>query len=253
MPAETATRTAAETSHGTAGDTVAARIAALDWAALTADLDDRGYAQTPPVYGAAECRELAARFDGGRFRSRVDMRRHRFGEGEYKYFDAPLPALIDAARHAFYPPLAEVANDWARRLGEEADYPVDLDAYLARCHAAGQTRPTPLILRYFAGGHNTLHQDLYGDLAFPLQAVTVLNRAGTDFQGGQFVLVEQRPRAQSRAHVIELERGAFAIFPTRTRPVAGARGHYRTTMRHGVATVHSGERITLGIIFHDAG
>jgi len=231
---------------------VADRIAALDWPALTAQLDDRGFAQTEPVLDAAECAALAAQFDDGRFRSRVDMRRHRFGEGEYKYFDAPLPALVDEARHALYPPLAALANDWAGRLGEEAEYPAELDAFLARCHAAGQTRPTPLILRYFEGGHNTLHQDLYGDLAFPLQAVTALNRAGTDFAGGQFVLVEQRPRAQSRAHVIELERGAFAIFPTRTRPVEGSRGHYRTTMRHGVATVHAGERITLGIIFHDA-
>ena len=236
----------------TAAPSVADRIAGLDWPALTAALDEQGFAQTPPVYRAAECRELAGEFDSGRFRSRVDMRRHRFGEGEYKYFDAPLPALIDEARHALYPPLAEVANDWARRLGDDASYPGDLDAFLERCHAAGQRRPTPLILRYFAGGHNTLHQDLYGDLAFPLQAVTILNRSGTDFEGGQFVLVEQRPRAQSRAHVIDLERGAFLIFPTRNRPVEGSRGYYRTTMRHGVATVHSGERVTLGIIFHDA-
>ena len=236
----------------TAAETVADRIAALDWPALAAQLDDRGFAQTPPVYRAAECRQLAAAFDTGRVRSSVDMRRHRFGEGEFKYFDAPLPALIDDARHALYPPLADVANAWARRLGEDADFPADLDAFLERCHAAGQARPTPLILRYFEGGHNTLHQDLYGELAFPLQAVTILNRPGTDFAGGQFVLVEQRPRAQSRAHVIELERGAFAIFPTRNRPVQGSRGDYRTTMRHGVATVDAGERITLGIIFHDA-
>ena len=136
--------------------------------------------------------------------------------------------------------------------GKPAEFPQQLGAFLDRCHEGGQKRTTPLLLRYFEGGHNTLHQDLYGDLAFPLQAVTALNRAGTDFAGGQFVLVEQRPRAQSRAHVIELERGAVAIFPTRTRPVEGSRGHYRTTMRHGVATVHAGERITLGIIFHDA-
>jgi uncharacterized protein len=236
----------------TAAPTVAERIAALDWPALAAQLDERGFAQTPPVYRAGECRELAAEFDSGRFRSRIDMRRYRFGEGEYKYFDAPLPALIDDARHALYPPLAAIANDWAGRLGQEAGFPGELDEFLERCHAAGQTRPTPLILRYFERGHNTLHQDLYGDIAFPLQAVTILNRAGTDFEGGQFVLVEQRPRAQSRAHVIELERGAFAIFPTRERPVEGSRGYYRTQMRHGVATVHSGERITLGIIFHDA-
>jgi len=236
----------------TAPTTVADRIAALDWTALTAELDDVGHAQTPPVLRAAECRALAAEFDDGRFRSRVDMRRHRFGEGEYKYFDSPLPALVDEARRALYPPLAEVANGWARRLGQDAPYPAALEAFLERCHSAGQTRPTPLLLRYFAGGHNTLHQDLYGDVAFPLQAVTALNRAGTDFAGGQFVLVEQRPRAQSRAHVIDLERGAFLLFPTRERPVDGTRGAYRTTMRHGVATVTAGERMTLGIIFHDA-
>jgi hypothetical protein len=232
--------------------TVADRIAALDWRALGAELDAVGFARTPPVYRAAECRELAATFAEGRFRSTVDMRRHRFGEGEYKYFDAPLPALVDEARHALYPPLAALANDWARRLGEDAGYPPDLEAFLERCHAAGQHRPTPLILRYVEGGHNTLHQDLYGDVAFPLQAVTVLNRPGTDFEGGEFVLVEQRPRAQSRAHVVRLERGAFAIFPTRVRPVRGTRGDYRTAMRHGVSTVRSGERVTLGIIFHDA-
>jgi uncharacterized protein len=235
------------------GQTVADRIATLDWGALTAQLDETGFAQTPAIYSAAECRELAASFDDdARFRSTVDMRRHRFGEGQYKYFDAPLPELIDQARHALYPPLAELANDWARRVGEAGDFPARLEAFLERCHEAGQRRPTPLILRYFEGGHNTLHQDLYGDVAFPLQAVTVLNRPGPDFEGGQFVLLEQRPRAQSRAHVVDLERGAFLIFPTRRRPVAGSRGYYRTTMRHGVATVLSGERVTLGVIFHDA-
>jgi uncharacterized protein len=233
--------------------TVADRIARLDWGALTAELDERGFVQTPAVYSAAECRELASSFDDdARFRSTVDMRRHRFGEGQYKYFDAPLPELIDGARHALYPPLAELANDWAARLGEADGFPARLDDFLARCHEAGQRRPTPLILRYFEGGHNTLHQDLYGDLAFPLQAVTVLNRPGADFEGGQFILLEQRPRAQSRAHVIDLERGGFLIFPTRQRPVHGSRGWYRTTMRHGVATVLSGERVTLGVIFHDA-
>jgi uncharacterized protein len=232
--------------------TVANHIADLDWTALAARLDEDGFVQTPPVYSATECRELAAAYDDGRFRSTIDMRRYRFGEGEYKYFDAPLPELIDQARHALYPPLAELANAWAGRLNEPADFPAELDGFLARCHQAGQNRTTPLLLRYFEGGHNTLHQDLYGDVAFPLQAVTVLNRPGTDFTGGQFVLMEQRPRAQSRAHVIDLERGGFLIFPTRTRPVEGTRGHYRTTMRHGVATVRSGERITLGVIFHDA-
>ena len=232
--------------------TVADRIAELDWPSLTAQLDEHGFAQTPPVYTASDCRELAASFDDGRFRSTIDMRRYRFGEGEYKYFDAPLPALIDGARHALYPPLAELASEWAQRLGEPATFPADLDAFLERCHRAGQRRPTPLILRYQEGGHNTLHQDIYGDVAFPVQAVTVLDRPGADFEGGEFVLLEQRPRAQSRAHVIELRRGGFLIFATRHRPVQGTRGYYRANMRHGVATVRSGQRTTLGVIFHDA-
>jgi uncharacterized protein len=232
---------------------LAQRIAGLDWDALAGQLDEQGFARTPAIYSAGECRALASGFgDEARFRSTIDMRRYRFGEGEYKYFDAPLPDLVDEARHAFYPRLAELANEWARHLGEPDEFPAGLDDFLARCHRAGQRRTTPLMLRYFEGGHNTLHQDLYGEVAFPLQAVTILNRPGADFQGGQFVLLEQRPRAQSRAHVIDLERGAFAIFPTQRRPVLGSRGYYRTNMRHGVATVHSGERITLGIIFHDA-
>jgi hypothetical protein len=232
--------------------TVADRIVDLDWRALTERLDADGFVQTPPVYTASECRELAASFEDGSFRSTIDMRRYRFGEGAYKYFDHPLPALIDEARHALYPPLAELANEWAQRLDESRDHPCDLDDFLERCHAAGQERPTPLILRYGPGGHNTLHQDIYGEVAFPLQAVTILDRPGEDFTGGQFVVLEQRPRAQSRAHVVDLQRGAFLIFPTRHRPVLGTRGYYRANMRHGVATVHSGQRTTLGIIFHDA-
>jgi hypothetical protein len=232
--------------------TIADRIEDLDWPALIARMDEDGYAQTAPVLSASECRELSARFEDGHFRSTIDMRRYRFGEGEYKYFDAPLPELIDDARHALYPPLAQLANDWAHRLGEPATYPAELDDFLARCHRAGQRRTTPLILRYVEGGHNTLHQDVYGDVAFPLQVVTMLDRPGEDFEGGQFVLLEQRPRAQSRAHVIDLQRGAFLIFPTRHRPVQGTRGHYRANMRHGVATVHAGRRTTLGVIFHDA-
>jgi uncharacterized protein len=225
----------------------------LDWDGLRAQFEERGFAHTPQIYTAAECKQLAARFDNDHgFRSTVDMRRHRFGEGEYKYFDHPLPQPIDDVRHALYPPLAQLANDWARRLDESGEFPGQLPDFLEQCHRAGQRRPTPLMLRYFEGGYNALHQDLYGDVAFPLQAVTVLNRPGADFTGGQFVLVEQRPRAQSRAHVIELERGAFVIFPTSRRPAKGKRGYHRVTMRHGAATVHSGERITLGIIFHDA-
>jgi hypothetical protein len=231
---------------------IADRIDALDWGALTAQMDEDGFVQTPSVLSASECRALGASFEEGRFRSTIDMRRYRFGEGQYKYFDAPLPEVIDGARHALYPPLAELANAWAQRLREPATFPPDLDDFLARCHRAGQRRTTPLILRYSEGGHNTLHQDVYGDVAFPLQVVTMLDRPGEDFEGGQFVLLEQRPRAQSRAHVIDLERGAFLIFPTRHRPVLGTRGYYRATMRHGVATVRSGRRTTLGVIFHDA-
>jgi uncharacterized protein len=232
--------------------TIADRIEDLDWGALTARIDEDGFAQTPPVLSAAECRALGATFEDGRFRSTIDMRRYRFGEGAYKYFDAPLPEIVDSARHALYPPLAGLANEWAQRLGEADDFPLELDDFLARCHRAGQRRTTPLILRYGEGGHNTLHQDVYGEVAFPLQVVTMLDRPGEDFEGGQFVLLEQRPRAQSRAHVIDLARGALLVFPTRERPVRGTRGFYRAHMRHGVATVRSGRRTTLGVIFHDA-
>ncbi len=231
--------------------TIQTRLEALDWEELTRRLDEDGFVQTPPVLTAAERADLAGSFDDGHFRATIDMRRHRFGEGTYRYFDRPLPGVIDAARHGLYPPLAELANRWAGRLGEPDGYPADLDTFLERCHRAGQERPTPLILRYTEGGHNALHQDVYGEVAFPLQAVTLLSPIG-DFAGGQFVLVEGRPRQQSRAHVIDLDPGAFLIFPTRRRPVQGARGFYRAAMRHGVATVLGGERTTLGIIFHDA-
>jgi hypothetical protein len=229
------------------------RIADLPWPELLEQLDRDGFAQTPTVYTPEECRQLSALFDDdGRFRSTIEMRRHRFGEGRYRYFGAPLPELVDHARHALYPPLAGLANTWAECLGDGDRFPAGLGEFLDRCHDAGQHRTTPLLLRYGAGGHNTLHQDLYGEVAFPLQAVTVLDRPGVDFDGGQFVLLEQRPRAQSRAHVIDLRQGAFLLFPTRHRPVRGTRGFYRSAMRHGVATVHEGERTTLGVIFHDA-
>jgi hypothetical protein len=230
---------------------LAQRLKTLDWRGLTERLDEDGFVQTPPVYDTADCDRLAALFEEGTFRATIDMRRHRFGEGRYRYFERPFPALIEDVRQSFYPPLAALANRWAEQLGEPQRYPTTLDTFLARCHEAGQERPTPLILRYGAGGHNTLHQDIYGDVAFPLQAVTLLSRSD-QFTGGEFVLVEQRPRAQSRAHVITLARGGFLIFPTRLRPVLGARGYYRSQMRHGVATVRSGERTTLGVIFHDA-
>jgi hypothetical protein len=231
--------------------TIAARVAALDWPGLDAVLDAQGFAQTATVLSADECRELSAGYETGRFRSTVTMARHGFGSGEYRYFDAPLPAPVAALRAAFYPPLAAVANRWAELLREEVRYPDELGAFLARCHAAGQERPTPLLLRYGPGDWNALHQDVYGEVAFPLQIVTLLDRPD-DFDGGEFVLAEQRPRAQSRAHVEQLRQGAFLIFATRHRPAAGARGHHRTAMRHGVSTVRRGRRTTLGVIFHDA-
>jgi hypothetical protein len=232
---------------------LADRVDRLPWDDVRAALDARGFAVTPPVLGPAECDALAALFDGGRFRSTIDMARHRFGAGSYRYFDHPLPEPIAALRTAFYRRLAPVANDWAALLGGAADaFPLEHDELLERCHAAGQTRPTPLILRYGAGDWNALHQDLYGDVFFPFQVVTVLADPATDFDGGELVLVEQRPRAQSRAHVVRPPRGAFAIFPTRERPNAGRTGHHRVGVRHGVSTVTAGSRTALGIIFHDA-
>jgi uncharacterized protein len=226
-------------------------IDALPWDALHEELDRTGFATTPPVLTPAECEQLQALYDTGTFRSRIEMARHRFGEGEYKYFDHPLPGAVTQLRERLYPHLARAANRWASYLGE-AGYPETLGEFLATCHEAGQMRPTPLILRYRTGGYNALHQDLYGDVAFPFQALTVLSRKGEDFDGGESVLVEQRPRAQSRAHVISLGQGELLLFPTRHRPAAGSRGHYRATMRHGVATLMRGERLGLGVIFHDA-
>ncbi len=224
------------------------RIDALDWTALAERLDDVGHAVTEPLLDAGECAELAGLFDGGEFRSTIDMARHRFGDGRYRYFAHPLPAPVAQVRAGFYPHLAAIANTWAERLGEPG-FPDTHAGLLERCRAAGQERPTPLILRYGPGDWNALHQDLYGDVAFPFQVVTVLT---DDFAGGEFVLLEQRPRAQSRAHVLRPPRGAFVIFPTRVRPNRGARGYHRVGMRHGVSTVTAGSRTALGVIFHDA-
>ena len=222
----------------------------LDWDDLTAQLDARGFAITAPLLSATECEALADQFDSGRFRSTIDMARHRFGDGRYRYFEHPLPDTIASLRRAFYAHLAPIANEWSARLGGAPDeFPLDHEALLARCHAAGQERPTPLILRYHEGDWNALHQDLYGDVYFPFQVLTVLEE---DFEGGEFVLMEQRPRAQSRAHVLTPPRGAFVIFPTRQRPQLGARGYHRVGMRHGVSTVTAGRRTALGVIFHDA-
>ena len=229
------------------------RVDDLPWGELREQLDDRGFAVTEPLLGAPETEELADLFDAGRFRSTIDMARHRFGDGRYRYFDHPLPDAVAELRGAFYAHLAPVANDWATLLGGAPDaFPLEHEELLARCRAAGQERPTPLILRYGAGDWNELLQDLYGDVFFPFQALTVLSEPGADYEGGEFVLLEQRPRAQSRAHVITPPRGAFVLFPTRDRPNAGKRGHHRVGLRHGVSTVTRGRRTALGIIFHDA-
>src|SRR3954449_3018755 len=228
-------------------------IDALPWEEIGAQLDERGFAVTDRLLGDAECDDLAALFDGGRFRSTIDMARHRFGDGRYRYFDHPLPDTIAALRTGFYGYLAPIANRWEALLGGEGDeYPASHDELLARCRASGQDRPTPLILRYGEGDWNALHQDLYGDVYFPFQVLTVLSRTGVDYEGGQFVLLEQRPRAQSRAHVLTPPRGAFVIFPTQQRPQAGKRGYHKVGMRHGVSTVTCGQRTALGVIFHDA-
>jgi len=230
--------------------TLTERVDALDWDALGDRLDTQGFAITAPLLDAEECAGLAALFDDGRFRSTIDMARHRFGDGRYRYFDHPLPPEIAELRTALYRHLAPVANRWADLLsGENPTFPAAHDELLERCRAAGQERPTPLILRYGAGDWNALHQDLYGDVFFPFQALTVLT---DEHEGGEFVLLEQRPRAQSRAHVLRPPRGAFVLFPTRERPNAGRNGHHRVGMRHGVSTVTAGSRTALGVIFHDA-
>lgn len=219
---------------------------------LADDLAARGYA-TRPLLPAETCRALIELYEvDARFRKRVVMEQHGYGMGEYKYFAYPLPDPVAALRAALYPPLAVVANLWRRTFGETTSFPATLDAYLNQCHASGQTKPTPLLLRYGPGGFNCLHQDLYGELVFPLQVTVLLNAPGDDFSGGEFIMVEQRPRAQSRAMVVPLHQGEAVIFPVHHRPGTGARGPYRLSMRHGVSCVHSGRRHTLGIIFHDA-
>ena len=224
----------------------------FEQAEVAAALDAQGYATVPAVLAPAECRDLAALYaEEATFRSRVVMARHGFGRGEYKYFRYPLPAAVEALRQGAYPALAAIANRWRQALGEGARFPPTLEAYLAECHAAGQTRPTPLLLRYGAEDYNCLHQDLYGERVFPLQ-LTVLLSDPREFAGGEFLLVEQRPRRQSKAEVVPLRQGEAVVFAVNHRPVQGARGYYRATMRHGVSRLRSGERMTLGVIFHDA-
>ncbi len=231
----------------------ASRLSGIDWSKVARDLDADGYARLPALLGAAECRELAALYaEPRRFRKRVVMEQHRFGAGEYQYFAYPLPALVRTLRMGLYARLAPIANAWLARLGSRERHPDSHAAFLERCHARGQTRPTPLLLHYRAGGYNRLHQDLYGVIAFPLQFTCLLSAPGVDFTGGEFLLVEQRARMQARADAIALELGEGIVFPTRERPVASARGAARAQHRHGVSVVRSGERTTLGIIFHDA-
>lgn len=232
---------------------IASRINAYDWRAIEASLEARGHALLPGMLRAAECAQLAALYRHERhFRSRIRMAQHGFGQGEYQYFRYPLPALLAQARTHLYPPLARIANAWNERLGIAARYPGEHAEFLRRCHAAGQQRPTPLLLRYVAGDFNCLHQDIYGELVFPLQLTVLLDEPGRDFHGGEFVLTEQRPRRQSRAEVVPLGRGDAVLFAVRDRPISGARGTYRATLRHGVSPVRAGLRHTLGIIFHDA-
>lgn len=226
---------------------------ALDFPAIAADLDRQGWALTGPLLTPRTCLALQALYaEPDRFRSRVVMDRHGFGEGEYQYFAEPLPDPLPALRRRLYAGLAPVANGWNARFGRPADFPADLDAFTARCHAAGQSRPTSLLLKYGPGDYNRLHQDLYGDLVFPLQTAVLLSAPGADFDGGELVLVEQKPRSQSQAHVVPLRQGHGVVFAVRERPAAGVRGDYRVQMRHGVSRIRSGRRMTLGLIFHDA-
>jgi hypothetical protein len=228
-------------------------IAGLDSDALGSALDEQGWAILPRLIEPEACRAAAALWrDESRFRSRVVMERHGFGRGEYRYFDYPLPEPVGGLRSDLYPPLARIANRWLAALGTQDSYPADHRDYLARCSAAGQARPTPLLLRYGAGDYNCLHQDLYGAEAFPLQVAILLSRPGEEFTGGEFLLAEQRPRRQSRATAVPLEQGDAVLFPVSDRPVAGSRGCYRARMKHGVSTIRSGERFTVGLIFHDA-
>ncbi|PTS91784.1 MULTISPECIES: 2OG-Fe(II) oxygenase [unclassified Caulobacter] len=225
----------------------------LDWTRIAGELDARGWALTGPLLTPATCADLAGLYgQESLFRSRVVMGRHGFGRGEYQYFRYPLPDPVQALRESLYPPLAGVANRWAERLGQDQRYPETLDQMLARCHAAGQVRPTPLMLTYGPGDYNCLHQDLYGEHVFPLQAAILLDAPGRDFEGGEFVLVEQRPRQQSAPQVVPIRQGEAVIFAVRDRPAEGTRGVHRRILRHGVSEIRSGRRRTLGLIFHDA-
>ncbi len=232
---------------------VGGHVESYDWTAVATHLDAHGWAMLGGLLTRHECEDIAAIYpDDRQFRSHIVMARHGFGRGEYKYFAYPLPQLVSGLREALYPRLAPIANRWNESLGIDVRYPPALAGFIERCHAAGQKRPTPLLLQYGEGDFNALHQDLYGVLAFPLQVAVLLSEPGEDFTGGEFVLVEQRPRMQSRAEVVPLRRGDGVIFAVHNRPVQGTRGAYRVNMRHGVSRLRSGHRHTLGVIFHDA-
>jgi hypothetical protein len=230
------------------------RISGIDWAGIASRLSETGYALTGPLVSRQDCESLVSLFPKEEpFRSHVVMERYRFGKGDYKYFRYPLPEVVESLRTATYPHLAQIANRWSAELGAtEKPFPLDHAEFLKRCHRAGQKNPTPLILHYEAGGYNCLHQDLYGEIAFPLQLVVMLGQQSRDWEGGEFVLVENVPRAQSRAEVITVDQGHGIVFTTRYRPVRGARANYRVSIRHGVSRVRRGTRCTLGIIYHDA-
>ena len=232
---------------------IAARVDAIDWAQVEGELDAQGCAMLKELLSPDECRAIAGLYpDDSKFRNRVVMGRHGFGRGEYKYFSYPLPDTIAALRPALYAQLSGVANRWNEAMGIDICYPGDHDAFLKRCHGAGQTRPTPLLLQYEAGDYNCLHQDLYGEHVFPIQVAILLSEPGRDFEGGEFVLTEQRPRMQSRAEVVSLTQGDAVAFAVHHRPVQGTRGTYRVNLRHGVSRLRSGRRHTVGVIFHDA-
>jgi uncharacterized protein len=232
---------------------IEARAGAIDWDRVGRNLDESGNAVLPTLLSSDECDALAALYHTDEpFRTRIVMARHGFGRGEYKYFDYPLPEPVASLRTALYPYLSPVANRWNEAMGLDVSYPTTHDEFLARCHAAAQRRPTPLLLRYEAGDYNCLHQDVYGEHVFPLQVATLLSEPGRDFTGGEFVMTEQRPRMQSRAEVVPLRKGDAVVFTVRSRPVRGSRGVYRVNLRHGVSRVRSGLRHVVGIIFHDA-
>lgn len=234
-------------------ESIGHRAAAIDWSRVAHELDDHGCASLGTLLTASECAELVSLYDDrGTFRSTIVMARHGFGRGEYKYFSYPLPRNVAVLRTELYARLARIADRWERSLGRPGDYPPELRTYLERCHEAGQRRPTPLLLKYGEGDYNCLHQDLYGALVFPLQATFMLSVPGVDFTGGEFVLVEQRPRRQSRAEVVPLAQGEGIVFAVDRRPARGSRGSYRVALRHGVSRIRSGRRFTLGVIFHDA-